>query len=109
MKTIIALEGLLLAACFLGAFAIAAVTKDIKKASLLLYGFLIAWFVLFYLAIPGIRVFVLGKEAAANSFADTPMPMIFMIIAAIDCLIFAGVCLFARWLWRRIRPKKQHP
>lgn len=108
MKTIIALEGLFFIASFIGATAIAAVTKNIKKASLILYGFLLVWFILFYLAIPGIRVFILGNEAAANSFADSPMPIVFMIIAAIYCLIFAGVCFIFRWLWRQIRTKIQN-
>jgi len=91
--------------CFVGATAIATMTKDIKRASLLLYIFLLVWFIVFFLAIPGIRVFVLGNETAATSFADSPIPIIFMIIAAIYSLLFAGICLGTRWLWRRLITK----
>ena len=107
MKAIILFEGLLFVLCFVGATAIATMTKDIKRASLLLYGFLLVWFIVFFLAIPGIRVFVLGNEAAATSFADSPLPILFMIIAAIYCLLFACCCIGMRWLWRRLITKRQ--
>ena len=101
------LEGVLFVSCFLVAGLIAIITGRIKKASQLLYGFLLLWFIVFYLGIPGIRVYLLRDEGAESSFADMPAPLIFFVLAAIYCLLFATICATIRWLFQRARTSRR--
>ena len=99
MKSVISAEGFLLVACFAGASAIAIKSGNPRKATLLLYGFLMVWFVTFHLAIPGFRVYWLD-DGSWGSFADSPAPLLFMALAAVHCLLFYIACLIIRGSYR---------
>ena len=72
MKTIIFLEGASLVGCFMAAILIAVLRTNIKIASLSLYGLLVCWFVLFYVAVPYLHFRMTNDEAVWKSFADAP-------------------------------------
>jgi len=102
MKTVILLEGILFVSCFIAATVIVSIKKNIKLASLLLYGFLLCWFVVFYIAIPYLRYLATHDESIWITFADSPVSLIFFLMAAFYSFAFAGLCVSIRWAYSKI-------
>ena len=105
MKVVIWLEGVVFLLCPAVALAYALRTSRIMRASGILYFLFAVWFIIFYLLIPGFRVWQTGDEKIWDSFCDPGPAMAFLFIAGIYSAIFGLICGGIRAMYRLYKNK----
>lgn len=94
MSTLAPLEGIALAACIAYTLALLATKRKIRTAAIKLFGLLVTWFALFYLAAPQ-----LGGHTSRPALDEV---VLFVGLAAAYSLFFGIFCSICRVAYRRL-------